>query len=266
MMMAEALFEKLRTLDVLKERSPYAINLGCGDGLQYEDPVFPLYRSGFKGVAIDAWNHEALADNLGAFDVVLKPATMLSTDNVVAILRDAGCPANPAFLKIDIDGFDADILKAVLAGGIRPLVIQAEVNTEVPPPYAFSVCWSDKFRPGGEYGFYGFSLTYGVDLLARYGYRFYQLDFETGWTHDGLWVHESILSRAGLPHANPVEEFMRRGPHIDVIKTASRETLESWRTRTDFDVVRNEIWHTMIEASRMKHGHVEVPFELYVSR
>ncbi len=265
MMMAQTLFEELRSRKVLLEPHPYAVNIGCGDGLQYEDPVYPLYRSGFRGVAIDSWNHEDLARNLGSFDVVLKPGTFLSNENVLSILREAGCPERPAFLKIDIDGLDADILRTILKGGVRPLAIQAEVNTEIPPPYAFSVCASDKFAGGSEQGFFGFSLSYGVDLLKAFGYRFYALDCETPWTHDGLWVDEAVLEEAGLPPADPTAAFMSRHPILYHIETATKEVLVSWRTRTDRDVVRAEIWRTMLDACKTKLGHTDVPFELFIS-
>ena len=265
MMMAQTLFEELRSRKILLDPHPYAVNIGCGDGLQYEDPVYPLYQSGFRGVAIDAWNHEDLGKNLGSFDVVLRPGTFLSNENVLSILREAGCPERPAFLKIDIDGLDADILRTILKGGLRPLAIQAEVNTEIPPPYAFSVCASDKFKVGSETGFFGFSLSYGVDLLASFGYRFYALDFESPWTHDGLWVDKAVLAEAALPASDPTAAFMARGPFLYHIETATKDMLVSWRTRSDYDVVRSEIWRTMLDASQVKLGHRDVPFELFIS-
>ena len=267
-MMAEELFEHLASRRVQLEKEAYAVNIGCGDGLEFEDPVYPLYAKGFKGVAIDAWPHELLARNLGEFDVILRPATHLTTSNVVSVLREAACPLTPSFLKIDIDGVDAPILESILEGGIRPHVIQAEVNTEIPPPYAFAVGASDRYQAGSEYGFFGFSLTYGDDLLARYGYRFYALDFETPWTHDALWVHSSVMERAGLTPQDPNKAFFDRGPHLYHLymnTSASRELLISWRTRTDHDVVSAEISKIMLEAAVAKMGHADVPFDLYVS-
>ena len=158
MMMAQAFFKELASRNMITERVPYAVNIGCGDGLMYEDPVYALYASGFDGVAIDAWDHQDLKKNLGKFNVVLRPATAVYSHNIISVLTDAHCPVAPSFLKIDIDGVDADILRAVLSGGIRPLAIQAEIHTEIPPPYAFSVGSSDKYKPGAEHGFYGFSL------------------------------------------------------------------------------------------------------------
>lgn len=266
MMMAQALFEELASRNIVVERKPYAVNIGCGDGLQFEDPVFPLYASGYEGVAIDAWDHKDLKKNLGRFNVVLRPATPVYTHNIVSVLADAGCPTSPSFLKMDIDGVDADVLKAILLGGIRPLVIQAEVHTEIPPPYAFSVCSSELYRAGGEHGFYGFSLSYGVDLLASFGYRLFKLDFETHWTHDGLWVHESLMARAGLQAIDPRAAFMERPALLYTIESVPKDMVMSWRTRADLEVVRSEIWQAMLECCRLKHNHTNVPFELYIAR
>lgn len=265
MMMAEAFFAELAARDIVVERVPYAVNIGCGDGREYEDPVYPLYAAGFHGVAIDSYKHADLETNLGRFDVVLKPGTFVSGDNIVAVLNDAGCPLSPSFLKIDIDGIDADILRAILQSGMRPVAIQAEVNTEIPPPYAFAVCSSEKYRPGSEHGFFGFSLAYGVDLMEAFGYRLFSLDFETGWTHDGLWVHETILARSGLPALDADKAFMERPAYLYHLETASKDAITAWRTRADHEAVRNEIWTAMLEAGRLKLGHSDVPFELYIS-
>ena len=266
MMMSQAFFEELAFRNIITERVPYAVNIGCGDGLMYEDPVYPLYASGFEGVAIDAWDHQDLKKNLGKFNVVLRPATAVYSHNILSVLADANCPVAPSFLKIDIDGVDADILRAVLSGGIRPLAIQAEIHTEIPPPYAFSVASSNKYKPGAEHGFYGFSLAYGVDLLATYGYKLYKLDFETPWTHDGLWVHESVMARAGLLAIDPRIAFLERPAYLYHIEAAPKALVESWRVREDYETVRAEIWSVMLECCRVKHGHTEVPFELYISR
>jgi hypothetical protein len=263
--MAHSLLNRLRASDVVLESVPYAVNIGCGDGREYNDQVYALYKSGFKGVAIDGQTLPGLDKNLGSFDVFLRPGTVVDTENIVRILTEAECPNNPSFLKIDIDGVDADILRSILKGGIRPCIIQAEINSEIPPPYAFSVCSSEGFIPGGEHGFYGFSLSYGNDLLERYGYRLLDLDFETRYCHDGLWIHESVAVRAGIAFRDPVEQFMSKPPKLPHVDAASKAEKIAWRTRTDLYEVRSEIWRVMLECERRKLGTTDAPFELYIS-
>ena len=85
-----------------------------------------------------------------------------------------------------------------------------------------------------------FHWAYGVDLLATYGYKLYKLDFETPWTHDGLWVHESVMARAGLLAIDPRAAFLERPAYLYHIEAAPKAVVESWRVREDYEIVRAE--------------------------
>ncbi len=39
----------------------------------------------------------------------------------------------------------------------------------------------------------------------------------------------------------------------------------AWRKLKDFDQLRDEVWLALSAANEQKHGHREVPFEIYVS-
>ena len=162
-LIATALFDRIASAGIPLHKPPYAINVGCHDGKSLNDPVYPLFVRGFSGLAIDGGRPPQLAENLKDFPVVLRTSTWIYPENVASILREAGCPPNPEFLKIDVDGIDAPILRAILEAGIRPLAVQIELNSEIPPPFAFSVCSHEKYSPGGREGFFGCSLSYAVD-------------------------------------------------------------------------------------------------------
>ena len=265
-LMAERLFERIAASGLSLRKSPYAINIGCGDGKQYCDPVYGLYAKGFTGAAIDGQEHPDLATNLGKFDVTLRVGVLLTPANVGQVLREAGCPLNPEFLKIDIDSFDGDVLRAILLGGVRPLVIQAEVNSEFPPPFAFNVCFSKALVPDYRFGFFGFSLQYGADLLSNFGYHLVELDFDTSCTHDGLWVHEALISAGGIRKIDPSAAFLSVGPCLPHVGGVSGDQKLAWRTRTDLDAVHTEMWGAMLENCARTYGHTKFPFELYISR
>lgn len=248
--------------------SPYAVNLGCGDGRSFNDPVYPLFEAGFSGVAVDIANLPGLTDNLGRFPgVTLLPGTIITPGGICRLLARAGCPAAPDFLKIDIDGMDGDVLAAILRGGFRPLAIQVEVNPEIPPPYAFSVAASTVFHPGGATGFFGLSLQYACDLLARFGYGLIDLDFTTEFTHDALFTRAEVIpSLPGYEPLAPRQAFLDAPAVLPHILGASRETKLAWRTRTDRHAVLVEIWEAMLDAGARKHGHTRAPFTLYDAR
>lgn len=265
-LMSERLFERFKHMNVAIGERPYAINLGAWDGKTYHDPVYPLYAAGFSGVAIEGQDPPSLSENLGSFDVVLMPSTFIYSHNIADLLHAAKCPLKPEFLKIDIDGCDADILRAILEAGFRPLAIQAEVNMEIPPPIAFSIASSERFIPSAAEGFFGFSLQYGCDLLSVYGYALVELDTETPFTHDGLWIHRSLLEPLSLRELQPRDAFLSVPPFLPHIATASPQEKESWRHRVDYEALRSEIWSAILRAGQRKHGHADAPFELYISR
>jgi hypothetical protein len=265
-LMAKALFDRIRDAGIVLHQPPFAVNIGCHDGRSQMDPVYPLFVDGFSGLAVDKLNPPALAENLGHLPIVLRPNTSIFPENVVSILREAATPANLEFLKVDIDGYDAAVLNEVLKAGIRPLVIQVEVNSEIPPPIAFAVCPHRKYVPGGRSGFFGCSLSYATDMLRRYDYALVELDFITPWTHDGLYVQRSMLSwDIGLTELDPRQAFLEQRPLLPHLETVTHLQKLAWRKLTDFDQLRDEVWLALSTANEQKHGHRDVPFEIYIS-
>lgn len=265
-LMAEALFDRIAAAGISLHSPPFAVNIGCGDGKQYFDPAYPLFRNGFSGLAIDGQEQPDLAENLKGLPVMLQTSTWIFPDNIAAILWRGGCPPDPDFFKMDIDGFDAPVMREVFRAGFRPLVVQMEINPEIPPPFAFTVCSHHRYVPGGQTGFFGCSLAYAVDLMNRYGYALIQLDFTTGWTHDALFVNRALLSwELGLVELEPRQAFLNERPLLPHIQSIELARKMAWRERTDVALVRDEIWLALSLANEQKHGHREVPFELYIS-
>ncbi len=248
--------------------TPYAVNIGCWDGKSFNDPVYPLYRDGFAGVAIEWGDPPELHDNLGDLPgVTLLPNTYVTPATICAVLADAGCPAVPDFLKLDIDGMDGEVLAAILRGGFRPSALQVEVNPEIPPPYAFNAIASEYLRPGGATGFFGMSLQYVCDLVKPFGYTLIGLDFDTEYTHDALFVPAELArSLPGFEPLAPRAAFLAAPEVLPHILGADVERKRSWRERPDRRAVLQEIWEAMLDAGERKHGHTRSPFTLYLGR
>ena len=64
--------------------------------------------------------------------------TAVTPSNIVSLLDAARAPADPHLLKVDIDSYDADVVRAVLSTR-RPTFIFVELNEKIPPP--LSLCF-----------------------------------------------------------------------------------------------------------------------------
>ena len=85
-----------------------------------------------------------------------------------------------SFLKVDIDGYDAAVVKAILLKGYQPLNIKVEINAKVPPPIVFCLAYSTTWNYQGDH-FYGCSLQGWVDLLGSMGYTLSAVKANDAW-------------------------------------------------------------------------------------
>jgi len=249
----------------------YAVNIGAGDGRSCNDPVYPLFRDGYSGLAIENDLNLDLAKNIASKNVRKLIGLPVTPANAEYLLKSSGCPLNFDFLKIDIDGFDGVILKAILESGFLPKVVQMEVNPEFPPPFEFCVQYDPRYLPmdsNGNYGgFYGASLSFCVNLAIQYGYRLCSIDFVTEFTHDIVLVQDPFLSAFHELTGQSLNGKSLRDIYLDHPPGYSHFAeygIDSfaWRYRTDFFGLVTEIWSACISANFLKHGHLGVPFTL----
>lgn len=254
-----------------QQATSYAVNIGAHDGVSYNDPVYPLFQMGFAGLAIEGGDNEALVRNLSSPAVTVLTSTLVDPTNIVTILQDAQCPRTSGFFKIDIDGYDGPLLKAVLEAGYRPKVLQLEVNPEFPPPIEFAVHYHPDYRAiddaGRFSGFYGASLAYMCKVAQPYKYRCVYLDFVSDWTHDVTLVHEDYFEIAIAVLGEDIrtktlrEFYLEHPPGYSHFAEYGIDS-SAWRYRTDVHVLLNEIWTSCMHANIRKHGHASVPFHL----
>ena len=176
---------RLRPYTVLKilfelgvDMSGYLINLGsesgnCNSGLDNYDIANCMLQDGYGGVFVEP-NKQivnqtvfnslpsnqrdevvVLNDFMNKRDANLKLAVALSklppSSNASEIVKHPvrPSPANIDFLKIDIDSDDLNVLKAMLAGGFRPKVLQIEfMSSFLPPPFEV-ICPVGRAPDGG---------------------------------------------------------------------------------------------------------------------
>ncbi len=265
-----------RLVQVINDSFPtlathYAVNIGAGDGCSCNDPLYPLFLAGYGGLAVEADITQELAKNLPSEKIRKIIGIPITPLNAEYLLRSSSCPLNFELLKIDIDGYDGIILKAILEAGFLPKVIQMEVNPEFPPPFEFAVSFDTRYLPqdrDGNYGgFYGASMSFCVRFAQQYGYRLVSIDFVTGFTHDIILVHEKFFNISqefmgqNLTGKSLREIYLDHPPGYSHFAEYGIDSF-AWRYRTDFFGLMPEIWSACMAANLKKHGHAGVPFLL----
>ena len=243
------------------EAARFVVNIGCHDG-KWKDPCYELYADGWPGIAVDAAEHPALSVNLPSPDVRKLQNTLVTPENAVRILADAGCPQHFSLLKIDIDSFDGPILKSLL-GAYAPDLIYIEVNPEIPPPIAFTVEFDPRYTDSSYGGFSGCSSGYVLDVAGPH-YDLLSLDslgFST--SQDILLVHSdytSLFTENGAP-IDLVESFRSARPIRFSFWDMGVDS-RPWRSIEDHREMATTIWDACCNASIGRFGRV-LPFELH---
>jgi hypothetical protein len=159
----------------------FVINLGAQDGDNY-DPVFELLvkekilKRYYSGIFIEASEaHEkSLRQNTRMFNQTGNMQIYIEyalPTTIVARLQSGNCPSDPDVLKVDIDSVDLPVLQAIFqTSAIRPKVVMAEVNSDMPLPFM----WYQKeiriWRSETYFGNYGTGVYALYDLMDSTGY------------------------------------------------------------------------------------------------
>ena len=134
--------------------SNYIIDIGASTGVA-TDPVYNfIINKNFKGLCIEGDKSKIpilrINTQFDIFDDFITPL------NIINIFEKFNVPINLDVLKIDIDGFDLEILRIILQK-YQPSIIVAEINEKIPPPILFEVLYKDNYSWDESHCF-GFSL------------------------------------------------------------------------------------------------------------
>ncbi|MDA8718825.1 hypothetical protein N9L99_00360 [Aquiluna sp.] len=151
------------------------VDLAASDGYNYS-ATGALVASGlWQGVAIegDPIKFAKLAFLYRQFPLKLV-RNWITPENFCATLEGNQVPLNFDLLNLDIDGYDLDVLRSMLAGGYRPKVISMEINEKIPPGIYFEVLYHPDYQWNNDH-FYGCSLESAVDVLNKADYTLVEL-------------------------------------------------------------------------------------------
>lgn len=185
--------------------APTAVNVGARDGIGKDgntDPTWPLFsRMGFSGVAIEGsvMFAEELARNMQGLDV-RTVINMATPENIVSLIEGPqhGAMHRVDVLKVDIDGWDCQVIPAILRRrslGIK--VVMVEFNVKFPPPIkmALATCPPAEYHSCARYHLYGCSLQYMQDnVMAPAGYVLVQVDWQ-----NAIYVSRDVALQLRVP-------------------------------------------------------------------
>jgi hypothetical protein len=183
--------------------SPYLINIGASDkgaklGAANADAVgLRMDNTSFRGFAADPGHWRIYGEHKNPNVVTAR--TAVTPSNIVSLLDAARAPADPHLLKVDIDSYDADVVRAVLTTR-QPTFIFVELNEKIPPP--LSLCFHYRAWPwhfwhrGGHH--YGCSLSAYSELLRGLGYSLVSVIL-----NDALYVRTKRAAPAGFHRLRP---------------------------------------------------------------
>jgi len=130
-----------RLVEPLAPTKPFVVNIGANDGVGNHDPTaFWLTRPDARGLALEGKPGQlpALQRNYPSPEVA-KVIGFVNPTTVGDVFAREHVPTDVFVLKIDIDGYDSDVLHRVLTLGYRPRFVYLEIAHNFPPGFWYKV-------------------------------------------------------------------------------------------------------------------------------
>lgn len=153
---------------LIKNRTNYIIDIGASY-CSRNDPLYKfIINNEFKGLCIEGNKNnivnlkQGIANTFQIYDNYIYP------DNILEVFEQFNVPIEIDILKIDIDGFDLEVIRTILTK-YKPKIIIAEYNEKIPSPILFET----KFKKDYVWDYshcFGFSISSGKNVMDKYNY------------------------------------------------------------------------------------------------
>ncbi len=156
----------------------HLIDIGAADGIRQSSSVNFLKSTNWSGTLFefDPKSFAKLSFLYNDNDSVSLCKVKVNPNNIVSLLEGLNVPKQVAYLNIDIDSYDLSVLRTLIDGKFRPLVISMEINEKFPPNIDFEVLYSDEHYWQGDH-FFGCSLTAAFDAMSVRNYSLVDFHF-----------------------------------------------------------------------------------------
>jgi len=156
----------------IQNPNKYFVDIGASDG---PGPIFSYFTDlSNSGLCIEGrqFLSDILKDNINNPNIDIHMG-FIYPHTVNDVFKKYNVPKEPDILKIDIDGYDLDVIRSILKE-YKPKIMICEINEKIPPPVYFEVPYSDTYENDGSH-FFGFSIQAGKEVLESYGYKIVSL-------------------------------------------------------------------------------------------
>jgi hypothetical protein len=127
-------------------------------------------------------------------------------------------------VKIDIDGFDLEIIRKILTV-YKPKIIIAEINEKIPPPILFEVKYKENYSWDESHCF-GFSIKSGEQVMNENGYKILEI-FEL---NNILCVNGDLCEALKEDPTNNVENLYK----TQYIEKTERFNILPWNSNVNY--------------------------------
>jgi hypothetical protein len=182
--------------------SNYIVDIGAS----FSEPTNPVHHfvsnENFKGLCIEGCKEKFnVLRSRTKFDIY---NDYIYPHNILSIFEKFNVPINLDILKVDIDGFDLEVIRTILTV-YKPSIIIAEMNEKIPPPILFEV----KYKSDYVWDFshlFGFSVKSGEQVMNQFGYKILQIHE----VNNILCINQDILNKLTfLEKDNNIEELYK---------------------------------------------------------
>ena len=219
--------------NTLPQKTKYIIDIGASYCIP-TDPCFPFITSNeFNGLCIEGnsqcipYLKEKVSKNFSIFNGYVTP------ENILQIFESQNVPIIFDLLKIDIDGYDLEVLRKILSV-YKPSIIIAEINEKIPPPIKFEVLYKPNYQWDESHCF-GFSISAGDLVMKQHGYAI-----------TSIFDLSNIVALNCQHFPQLVIEDINTIYKRDYIKNSSRFTQLPWNKNVNF-------WLTINNAEVLKN-------------
>ena len=185
----------------LKHRNKYLIEIGCSDGIE-NNSSWHIFTNNYSGLLIDSdkYNIERAYYWMHPLSPTSKWETLFVTPLSILDVLKPFPVKNPDFFSLDIDSFDFDVAKEILASGFRPKIFLVEYNSSFGPEalthYSFSD-FTQKVSTNSKN--WGCSISKWGSLFAEFDYKFVTVD-ESGV--NAFFVDPTMFIDSFNPYGN----------------------------------------------------------------